>query len=254
MFEHHEEALEPAVGVAKFVGAGPDAEFFEVVAHGREAAGMFARGRAKKVGGFADVAKGNQVAENFQAGNDFHRVTEIFGEGVAVELFEVEAGAEEMIVVDERVIDAGGRERRRDFGLPYAFREPCAARTSAEMLVDVGGEARDLFAAVFMRDRDEDGLVEAAADHFDLAGAHERAQNVEIFGMEALDPLEERARIVKAGANRGMAREDFDEGQIGSFVGAFDYVIKISNWLVGVDQEDEFEFPHRRTLSKTQTG
>ena len=72
--------------------------------------------------------------------------------------------------------------------------------------------------------------------------------------MEALDPLKERARIAKAGANRGMACEDFDEGQIGSFVGAFDYVIKISNWLVGVDQEDEFEFPHRRTLSKTQTG
>jgi hypothetical protein len=72
--------------------------------------------------------------------------------------------------------------------------------------------------------------------------------------MEALDPLEKRAGIMEAGANRGMAREDFDEGQIGGLVGAFDYVIKISNWLVGVDQEDEFEFPHRRTLSKTQTG
>jgi len=122
------------------------------------------------------------------------------------------------------------------------------------MLFDVGGETRDLFAAVFVRNRDENGFVEAASDHFDLAGAYERAQNVEIFRMEALDPFQERAGIVKASANRRMARENFDEGQIGSFVGAFDYVIKISNWLVGVDQEDEFEFPHRRTLSKTLTG
>jgi len=181
-------------------------------------------------------------------------VAEIFGESVAVKLREIEAGAEEMIIVDERVLDAGERERGGDFGFPDAFREPRAARAHVEMLFDVAGEPRDLFAAVFGRDRNQDGFVKTSADNFDLAGARERAKNVEIFRMGAFDPLEEGAGIVESGADRGVAGEELDKRQIGGCVGAFDHVIEISNWLVGVDQEDELEFPHRRTLSKAQTG
>ena len=249
------KTLKPAVGVAMFVGAGPDAEFFEVVAHGRESARMLARGGAQKVGGFADFAKGNQIAERFAGrGAAFTVWPRSSASVVAVELLELESGAEEMIVVDERVVDAGGSERRRDLGLPDALGEPRAARTNAKMLFDVSGKAGNLFASVFVGDRDQDGFVEAAADDFDLAGTHEGAENVEIFRMRAFDPLEKRTGIMEAGADRGVAREDLDEREIGGCVGAFDYVIKITDRLMGVNQEDEFEFPHRRTLSKAQTG
>ena len=44
-----------------------------------------------------------------------------------------------------------------------------------------------------------------------------------------------------------MPREHFDERQVGIFVGAFEYVVEISDRLMRVNQENELEFPHRRT-------
>ena len=46
-----------------------------------------------------------------------------------------------------------------------------------------------------------------------------------------------------------MSRENFDERQIALCVGALDNVFKISHRLMGVNQKNEFEFPHRRTTS-----
>jgi hypothetical protein len=54
---------------------------------------------------------------------------------------------------------------------------------------------------------------------------------------------------VKAQADRGMPREKVDKGQVAILVGAFDYVFEISNGLMGVNQRNEFEFPHRGTTS-----
>ena len=88
----------------------PDAEFFEVVAHGREAARMPARGVAEKLGGLAHVAEGNQVSQGLQPGKNFDRVAQIFAGVVAEELLKLEAGAEKMVVVHQRVFDAGGRQ------------------------------------------------------------------------------------------------------------------------------------------------
>ena len=44
-----------------------------------------------------------------------------------------------------------------------------------------------------------------------------------------------------------MPRENFDEGQIGSRVGALEHVVEIPDRLMRVNQEDELEFPHRLT-------
>src|ERR1700691_5411030 len=44
-----------------------------------------------------------------------------------------------------------------------------------------------------------------------------------------------------------MVREHFDERQVGIFVGAFKYVVEISDRLVRVNQENQLEFSHLRT-------
>ena len=105
------------------MGSRPDAEFFEVVAHGREAARMLARGVAEKIGGLAHVAEGNQVSQGFQAGKNLDRVAQIFGGVVAEELLELEAGAEKMVVVHQRVFDAGGRQGLRELAAPRRVRQ-----------------------------------------------------------------------------------------------------------------------------------
>lgn len=176
-------------------------------------------------------------------------MSQILAEVVAIELIDLEAGTEEVIVVDESVFDTGRRERRWQLGLPDAFGNPSAAGARAEMLFDVVGEAEDLVVTVLGRNGDEDGFIKSAADDFNLAAGDEFAEAIEILGMDALDPFEQRARVVEAETDRGMPREKFDKRQVAILVGAFDYVFEISNRLMGVNQRNEFKFPHRRTTS-----
>ena len=112
------------------------------------------------------------------------------------------------------------------------------------MFFDVVGEAGDLFVAVFRRNGDQDRLIKSAAGHFHLAALHQRAQQIEIFGMGALDPFQQRAGVMQAHANRRMAREDLNERQIRLRVGALDHVIKISDRLMRVNEEDKLKFRH----------
>ena len=68
------------------------------------------------MGGFGDVAKRDEIAKRFESRGKLDGVAQNFGDGVAVELFGLESGGEEMVVVDERVFDAAGRERGRNSG------------------------------------------------------------------------------------------------------------------------------------------
>src|SRR5580700_9648841 len=107
----------------------------------------------------------------------------------------------------------------------------------AEMLFEVGGQARDLFALVIRRDGDQDGFVKAAADQLDLSGADEGFEAAEILGAMLFDPSEQRTGIVDA----RMFFQEFDERQIGFFVGLFEHVAKITARLVGMNQKDEMK-------------
>lgn len=102
------------------------------------------------------------------------------------------------------------------------------------------------------RNGDEDRFVKSATDDFNLATGDEFVEAMEIFGMRAFDPFEQGPGIVETEANRGMPREKFDKRQVAILVGAFDYVFEISNRLMGVNQRNEFEFPHRRTTSGSE--
>src|SRR5580658_10068105 len=115
------------------------------------------------------------------------------------------------------------------------------------MFFSVGRETRDLFLAIFRRNGHQNRLVESAADDFDLARRRQSAELVEIFRMRTLDPLEQRAGVVQAEADAGMARKHFNEGKVGILVGAFEHVVEISDRLMGVDEEDELEFRQRQT-------
>src|ERR1700723_394528 len=68
--------------------------------------------------------------------------------------------------------------------------------------------------------------------------------------MCALDPFQQWARVVETHANRGMTRKHFNEWQVGIRVGAFKYVVEISDRLMCVNQENQFKFAHQRTSGK----
>src|ERR1700722_18347374 len=113
------------------------------------------------------------------------------------------------------------------------------------MLLDVVGEPRDLFMPILRRNGDEDGLIESATDHLDLAASHESAQKLKVFRMRCFDPFKQRTGIVQPHANRRMAAQKLDERQIRLRIRALEYVVEISDRLVRMDQEDELEFRHR---------
>jgi len=61
-----------------------------------------------------------------------------------------------------------------------------------------------LHALVGIRDRNKDRLVETAANHFHLAGFHQRFQALKIFRAILLDPGEQRPGIVQTDVNTGV--------------------------------------------------
>ncbi len=125
--------------------------------------------------------------------------------------------------------------------LPDALGDPGARRAMTEVLIEVAGEAGDLFALVLGRDGDEDGFVKAAADQLDLPSADEGLEANEIFGTILFDPGKQRAGIVEAHVNAGMLFKRLNERQVGVFVSLFEHVAEIAAGLVGVNQQDEMK-------------
>ena len=89
-----------------------------------------------------------------------------------------------------------------------------------------------------------DAVTKQLRELTDLAPLHQPAQQIEIFGMDALDPLQQRTGVMQTHTNRRMAREDLNERQIGLRVGTLNHVIKVSHRLMRVNEKDELKFRH----------
>ena len=95
-----------------------------------------------------------------------------------------------MDIVEERVSDAGVAQDAGELRFPDALGEPCAFGALAKMVFQIIGEADDLFLLVLRRDADQDGFVETAANHFDLAALDQVTQLYKIFRAIIFEPLE----------------------------------------------------------------
>jgi hypothetical protein len=110
-----------------------------------------------------------------------------------------------------------------------------------EMLFEIGGEARNLFALIVRRDGNKDRFVEATADELDLSGGDEGIQTYEILGAMLFDPSEQRTGIMQAHMDARMLFEEVDKRKIGVFVGFFEDVTEIAAWLMGVNEQNEMK-------------
>ncbi len=195
---------EPAVHVTVFVRSGPDAELFHVVAHGSHAARVDAGGVAQIGDDVCDFAKGNEIAQSFLAGIKAHGLAAVFGDVGAKEFFRFEACRQEMHVIDQGVGDVCGSEGGGELRLPNALGKPSAGGKTAEVFLEIGGQAGDLFVLILGRNGNEDRLVEAATEELDLAGLDQLLQANEILRPMLLDPGEQRTGIVDAKVDSRM--------------------------------------------------
>src|SRR2546429_6624092 len=148
-----------------------------------------------------DFAERNEVPQGLLAGIEPHTFTAVFGDVSAKEFFGLEPGGEKVHVVHERVGDFGLGKNAGKLRLPDPLGEPSACWTRPKMLLEIAGQARDLLQLVLGRDGDENGLVEAAADEFNLATLDQVSKAVKIFGAMLLYPGEQRTGIMKTEAN-----------------------------------------------------
>src|SRR5579863_400257 len=239
--EGHEEFLEPGVLIAMVEGAGPDAEFLHIVAHGGHLAGVGAGSVAKIGDDLLDGAEGNEIAEKLLAGENANGLAMVFGDVVGEQFFGLEAGGEKMDVVENGVADVGFGEDRGELRFPHALGEPSAGGALAEVLLEIVGETDDLDALIGRRNGNENGLVEAAANHLDLATLDEQLEAHEIFGAMLFDPGQQRAGIMKAGVDGGMLLERFEERKIAAEIGLLKNVVKIAARLMGMNEQHEVE-------------
>ena len=149
------------------------------------------------VDGFFDFTEGDEVAEFLEAREKPDGLAAIFGDVRAVEFFRLEPRSQKRQIVHQGVADIGFGERGGQLRLPNALGKPCSRGTLAKMLFQIVRKAGKLFQLIRSGDGDEDGLVEASANQFDLAGSNHTAQALEIFGMVLLDPEEQRPGIVQ---------------------------------------------------------
>ena len=110
------------------------------------------------------------------------------------------------------------------------------------MFFEVGGEASDLFALIFGRNGNQDGLVEAATDELHLSTLDKCSQASEVFGAIFLDPGEQRPGVVEAEVNFWVLFEVLDKGKIAAVVGFFEDVLEIAAGLMRVNEQHEMEF------------
>src|SRR4029077_10991632 len=103
-----------------------------------------------------------------------------------------------------RVCDVCSGKGGRELRLPNALGKPRAGRKTAEVFFEIGSKARDLFALIFRRNRDQNGFVKSTAHEFHLAGAYQFFQAEKILGTVFFDPGEKRTGIVKAEMNARM--------------------------------------------------
>jgi hypothetical protein len=172
-------------------------------------------GRFAKIGDdFLDFAKGNEVAELFLAGIEPDALAAVFSNVGAEKFFGLKSRGEKVDVIHKRVSNVCSSKRGWKLWLPNALGKPRAGGKTAEVLFEIGGKARDLFALIFRRNGDENGFVKSAAHELHLADPDQLFQAEKILGTVFFDPVEKRTGIVKAEMNAGVFFEFFDEREI----------------------------------------
>src|SRR6266446_7270737 len=109
------------------------------------------------------------------------------------------------------------------------------------MVLEIVGETNELHALVRGRNGYENRLVEAAADHFDLAGFHQGFQTLEIFGAVLFDPGEQRTGIMEANVDTGVLLKGLEERQVATRVGLLKNMVEVAARLMGVDEQNQME-------------
>ena len=175
----------------------------------------------------------------FADGEDGERRPVALGEPVTVELFIRKPSRLEVGVVENRPLDAGGRDVAGHAGIPDPLGHPHAGHLRLEPALEPLRRHPDLTDAVSRRQHREHRFVEGTAHDLDLPFGHESGDAVEIVGVVPVEPFGQRSARMERQPDAGMPFEQFQERQVAVLVGLLDDAVEVADGLVVVENEDE---------------
>jgi hypothetical protein len=231
-----EEVLEPAVLVDALERARPRAELLAVIGvHDELRAGGLPL--AQLLHRLAHVAERDEIAEPGVGRVEHEREALILGDEGLAEILAAQTGLKEMLLVQDRVRDAGFRQDRREVRLPHALGQPGPERPATEDRGDPVGERTDLTDRVTARYADKDRLVVAARQELDLTALDEVGKVADHVGPVRLEPIEEWAGEVEGRFDFGVPIERGHERRIRALGHVREHMWEVPRWLVLVKNQ-----------------
>ncbi len=232
-----EEAFQPAVVVAVFLGVGPGAELLAVVAEDHHRVRMPVGDLGQVVDRLFGIAEGDRVPQLLAPREDRHHAAVVLGRVVTGQVVVGQSGGLEVEVVEHGVLDAGGHEVAGERLLPNTLGDPHAADRRPQAVFEPLGVHADLAHPVAGRDHRQDRLEERAADDLNPPLGDQFGQPIDVARVVGVEPLHERAAGVQRDLQPLIAAEDFEEGPVAVLVGLLENVLKVADRLVIVENE-----------------
>ena len=173
--------------------------------------------------------KGNQVAQPLAAGKDRQQPALVLGEQIAAQLGVGQPGHLEVKIVQNGIFDAGVGQVAGQGLLPDPLGHPHAADRRAQPVLQPAAIGANLPDAVAGRDHRQNRFVERPAQDLDPTFAGQLRQPVHVFAVLGVEPLHQRTAGVQGDSQRGIAAEDFEEGQVAVLIGLLENVVEIAN-------------------------
>ncbi len=241
-----DQRFQPAAVVDPVVGLRPDAEFLDVV----EVDG----GRLALLRQAFEVSdhlvrrrEGQAVAQGFRDREEVEPGAVFLSREIALQFVGALAGAEEVVVVNGHVADAGDGQRRDNRGFPDPLGQPGAGRADAGTRGQLVVQRCDWPMRSRMRDRGQHRLGIAGAEQLDLATADHFGQEFHVGRVAFAQPVEQPAGEVRGETEIRVGVQRFEEGLVATLLGVLDHFREIADRLVGMHTEEEGDgLGHRR--------
>ncbi len=233
--ERVEEPPKPAVLVDVFLSFRPGSELLAVVAETDD-------GRGDPLGNVAEIihrllrlGKRNCVAELLAARENLEQPPLVFGEVIAVQLVVAEAGAFEMVVVEDRVFNSRAGHVGGKVLFPDTLRHPHAADLGTEELFEVPRVGRNLAHPVVRGNSRQDRFVEGAANDFNLAALGQGPDRIDILAVRVGQPFQQATGNVKRNRNLRVIAKDFEKRSVTVAIGVLENPLEIADRLMNVN-------------------
>ena len=236
------------------VGLRPDAELFDVVEI--DGGGVALVGQVFQVADdLVRRREGQAVAQGFGDREEVEPGAILLGAEEAVQFVSGFAGAEEMVVVDGHVGDAGFGQRRHHGRFPDALGEPGAGRCDAGPRGQFVVQRAQLADPVAVGNGGEHRFGVTGTEQLDLAARDHFGEQRHVSRMAFAQPVEQPARKMGGEAEVRVGVKRFDERLVTALVRVLDHFREIAHRLVGVDAEEQgYELGHILVCSSGRAG